>query len=76
MKSIEELKDHAWFKGIDWKAVLDKKYRAPFIPILESEEDIKYFSSEITTESVNSVQSAYSESDKGGSFQGFDFSGD
>lgn len=55
MKSIEELKDHAWFKGIDWKAVLDKKYRAPFIPILESEEDIKYFSSEITTESVNSV---------------------
>jgi hypothetical protein len=49
MKNIEELKSHAWFKGIDWNAVEEKKYRAPFIPILESEEDIKYFSSEITS---------------------------
>ena len=36
MSNIEDLKAHPWFKGIDWNAVLEKKYRAPFIPILES----------------------------------------
>jgi hypothetical protein len=55
MKSINDLKSHPWFKAIDWNAVLEKKYRAPFIPILESKEDIKYFSSEITGDSINSV---------------------
>ncbi len=26
------MKQHPWFKGIDWKLMLDKKLRAPYIP--------------------------------------------
>lgn len=39
--SIEEIKSHPFFRGIDWENI--RKGPAPFCPELESEEDHRYF---------------------------------
>ena len=41
---VEEFFNHPWLKEIDPKMLYEKKYKAPFIPQLESELDTKYFS--------------------------------
>jgi len=38
-----EIKNHEWFKGFDWKALLAKKLIPPFKPVLKSETDVTYF---------------------------------
>ncbi|OHT06487.1 hypothetical protein TRFO_25518 [Tritrichomonas foetus] len=40
-QSIDEIKNHPWFKGIDWNNLLEMK--PPFVPQLENEEDTSYF---------------------------------
>ena len=47
-QGIEEVKTHPWFEGVSWEAVLTKQYRAPFVPLLKSLEDVSYFDSEFT----------------------------
>lgn len=37
----EEIKNHPFFKGIDWKNI--RKHKAPMIPILESDIDTRNF---------------------------------
>ena len=40
-KSIDDIKNHPWFEGIDWERISDLK--PPFVPKLESPEDTSYF---------------------------------
>lgn len=40
------MKDHIWFKGYDWDALLKKKIPAPFIPPKEDNFDAKYTNSD------------------------------
>ena len=42
-KSADEIKNHPFFKDIDFKKVLNKEYKPPFIPQLDNETDLKYF---------------------------------
>ena len=42
-KSVNDIKNHPFFKGIDFDKVLKKEYEAPFKPNLESDTDLKYF---------------------------------
>lgn len=39
--SIEEIKRHPWFNGVDWEHLQDAK--PPFVPELTSDEDTSYF---------------------------------
>ena len=41
--SADEVKNHPFFKDIDFKKVLNKEYKPPFVPKLDSESDLKYF---------------------------------
>ena len=41
--SADEVKNHPFFKDIDFKKVLNKEYKPPFVPKLDSETDLKYF---------------------------------
>ena len=34
-----ELKRHAWFGGLDWKALIRKEIPAPVVPVLEHDKD-------------------------------------
>ena len=49
---VEELKKHPYFKEIDWKELENKNVKAPFIPNLNGEMDLKYFD-KIFTDEVN-----------------------
>ena len=41
--SANEIKNHPFFKDIDFNKVLNKEYNPPFIPKLESDTDLRYF---------------------------------
>jgi serine/threonine protein kinase len=48
---INDLKNHPWFKGFDWAALLAKKMRPPFTPKVSGEDWINNFDEEFTKES-------------------------
>lgn len=39
--TINQIKEHPFFKGIEWKNI--KEYQPPLIPKLDNEIDTKYF---------------------------------
>ena len=49
--SANEIKNHPFFKDIDFNKVLNKEYNPPFIPKLESDIDLRYF--EVNEENYN-----------------------
>ena len=49
---IEDLKNHKYFKRINWKNLENKDVTPPFIPNLEDPTDLKYFD-KIFTDEVN-----------------------
>ena len=51
----DKIKKHKFFYGINWQDVWEKKLKPPFIPDLKNEEDLKYFDSSFTDESIGSL---------------------
>ena len=49
----EQLKQHAFFKLIDWKALAAKQVTPPFIPVVESDESVANFDPEFTSADVH-----------------------
>ena len=47
-KDAEELKEHPFFKDIDWDALTKKLITPPFRPRLKSDTDVSYFDPEFT----------------------------
>ena len=45
----KKIKEHPWFRGIDWSSVYRREMKPPFVPDLTS-NDTKYFSKEFTSE--------------------------
>ena len=43
LKSIEKVKNHDFFQGIDWEAAYLKKLDPPIVPEVQGESDIRYF---------------------------------
>ncbi|ORZ39393.1 kinase-like domain-containing protein [Catenaria anguillulae PL171] len=39
----EDVKNHAWFKGVDWEAVMAKRINAPLVPRMASAGDTSNF---------------------------------
>ncbi len=50
---INDIKNHPFFKGIDWDKALNKEYKPPFVPELSDELDLKYFDKTYIQESVD-----------------------
>mmetsp|Transcript_9701 Transcript_9701/g.18500 ORF Transcript_9701/g.18500 Transcript_9701/m.18500 type:complete len:820 (+) Transcript_9701:37-2496(+) len=36
---VDEIMKHSWFKGFDWKALVDGKMRAPIIPFIDDRDE-------------------------------------
>ena len=53
----DKIKNHKFFYGINWNDVWGKKLKPPFVPELKSEQDLKYFDSSFTDESIGSLLS-------------------
>lgn len=41
-EGVDEIRNHPFFKSIDWEAIYNKKIRPPFIPNVKSDLDHKY----------------------------------
>lgn len=50
----EEIKNHPWFNDVNWEAMLEKKIKAPFVPMLKNELDVSNFDPEFTETSIDS----------------------
>lgn len=53
---VDEIKNHPWFVegNLNWELLYNKKYDAPFVPILKNELDVQNFEPEFTQIEVNS----------------------
>ena len=49
----KKIKEHPFFKGVDWDKYWNKEIQPPFVPELSSELDLKYFDKMFTDEPVN-----------------------
>lgn len=54
-RDAAELKEHAFFKGLDWHALSLKQITPPFRPNVESDESTACFDPEFTNADVNDV---------------------
>ena len=52
VKGVQAIKKHAFFKGIDWGLLEQKKMLPPILPTVMSSTDTTYFSEEFTTQDV------------------------
>lgn len=52
LKGVQAIKKHAFFKGIDWGLLEQKKVQPPILPNVMSNTDTTYFSEEFTTQDV------------------------
>ncbi|TFY83934.1 hypothetical protein EWM64_g52 [Hericium alpestre] len=51
-RDAEELKEHAFFKHIDWEALASKQVPPPFKPVVESDESTANFDPEFTSADI------------------------
>ena len=43
MQNGESVKNHKWFKGVDWEMVYDRRIPAPWVPFLRNQLDACWF---------------------------------
>ncbi|RLN53177.1 hypothetical protein BBJ29_001714 [Phytophthora kernoviae] len=66
VKGVQAIKKHAFFKGIDWHLLEEKKVQPPILPNVMSNTDTTYFSEEFTTQAVGRRSRIDSNSTSGG----------
>ena len=76
-KSSDEVKNHPFFKGIDFDKVLRKEYKPPFIPKLKDDTDLRYFDENFTKLNIEHEGNNNEEEEKDEfNFEGFSFQQD
>ncbi|XP_032610185.1 serine/threonine-protein kinase N2-like [Hylobates moloch] len=48
-RDAADVKKHPFFLPIDWRALMDKKVKPPFIPTIKGREDVSHFSDKFTS---------------------------
>ena len=43
-RGVNDIKDHRWFKNIEWKKILERKVKAPYLPNIKGEGDTSNYS--------------------------------
>jgi protein-serine/threonine kinase len=71
----EKIKNHPFFKGINWKNVQDRKIKPPFIPKLKKETDLKYFDTMFTDEEIgkDNTKVAFRDREVSNEYKGFSY---
>lgn len=47
-QDAKEVKTHIFFQAVDWEALLSKKVKPPFVPLIKTPEDVSNFDEEFT----------------------------
>ena len=74
--SADEVKNHPFFKGIDFDKVLKKEYKPPFVPKLKDDTDLRYFDdnfTQLTVENEKSEEKADEDDKDEFKFEGFSY---
>ncbi len=50
-----KVRDHPWFEDVNWQALYEKRYEAPFVPRISNEADLQHFDPEFTEIPINSM---------------------
>jgi serum/glucocorticoid-regulated kinase 2 len=53
--TTSKVRDHPWFEDVNWHALYEKKYEAPFVPKINNESDLQHFDPEFTEIPINSM---------------------
>jgi ribosomal protein S6 kinase alpha-5 len=48
IKGADEIRQHVWFRGLDWDLLKGKKLPPPFVPVIRDELDVSNFAEEFT----------------------------
>ncbi|XP_058024644.1 serine/threonine-protein kinase N1 isoform X1 [Ahaetulla prasina] len=51
-RDAEDVKKHPFFRSIEWEALLARKMKPPFVPVIKGREDISNFDEEFTAEAA------------------------
>ncbi|XP_026552045.1 serine/threonine-protein kinase N1 isoform X1 [Pseudonaja textilis] len=51
-RDAEDVKKHPFFRSIEWEALLARKIKPPFVPVIKGREDISNFDEEFTAEAA------------------------
>ena len=74
-RDAESIKEHPYFKDVDWDKYLKKEIQPPFVPKLKNDTDLKYFDKAFTDESVNTPKQNVPRSRVQSDYFGFTFNG-
>ena len=55
LRDAEEVKEHPWFVGINWQAILEKKVEAPFVPKISNDMGLNNFDPDFTEIPLHSM---------------------
>ena len=70
----KSIKEHPYFKEVDWEKYWKKEIEPPFVPELTSEIDLRYFDKMFTDEPVNSNRPTIMERSRGATeYKGFTY---
>lgn len=69
----EKIKNHPYFKDVDWEKAWKKELKPPFIPEINDDLDLKYFNKGFTDESLESFIDEDPSSQKTNDFTGFTY---
>src|SRR5688572_10897683 len=64
VRDAAELKEHSFFKSIDWQALALKQLTPPFKPVVESDESTANFDPEFTSADIRDLTMSDSDLDE------------
>jgi len=71
----QEVKDHAFFQGLDWVALEERRIDPPFKPSLAAKDDVKYFDKDVVGQAAVNSEAPGGKGDDVKYFEGFTFPG-
>lgn len=77
--TVGKVRDHPWFEDVNWEALYQKKYEAPFVPKINNDSDnpdLTHFDPEFTEIPINSMSMSGGTMQKFPNYEGFTFDND
>lgn len=72
----KDVKSHPWFANVNWKALLNKEVKPPFIPVIKFPMDVGNFADEFIEEPIDSFQDKFSIESVHNNYLNFSYNGE
>jgi len=72
----KEVKSHPWFVNVNWKALISKEVKPPFIPVIKSPLDVGNFADEFIEEPIDSFQDKFNIESVHNNYLNFSYNGE